>query len=113
VQVAKGVVNKKTRSQILISSLMGESLGKNFKVVSEKKGTDGVAVTVEPKGDDLTIKSIDLVVDEKASVLKTVAYKDEVGNLTTMKFSDVKFLNKENKNLFKYQPPKDAQVTNL
>lgn len=113
VQVAKGLVDKKNRSQILISSLLGDDLKKSFKVVKEEKDGDTVRLDVEPLGGSLTMKSLKLVVDGKANTLKSLSYLDDIGNLTTMNFSDVKFLKKENNKLFKYQPPKDAQVTDL
>jgi Outer membrane lipoprotein-sorting protein len=113
-QVLKGKVDKKTRSQILISSLLGkEPIEKNFKVLTEEKKDGEAKLTVEPVGSDLTIKKIDLVLDTKKKLLTQISYVDDVGNATTLKFSDVKFLNNEKKSLFKYVPPKDAQVSNL
>lgn len=113
VQVAKGKVDKKTRSNILISSLFDGEVQKNFQVLSEKKDGDVITMEVKPLHDDLTVKNLNIVVDTKENILKQVSYKDDIGNVTTMNFTDVKFLAKEKKNLFKYQPPKDAQVTEL
>ncbi|WP_374031578.1 outer membrane lipoprotein carrier protein LolA [Bdellovibrio bacteriovorus] len=113
VQVAKGIVDKKTKSHILISSLLGEDLNKNFKILKEEKDGELVNIEVQPLNDGLTVKSLKLTVKSKDNILQTISYLDDIGNLTTMKFSDVKFLKKENKKLFKYQPPKDAQVTDL
>lgn len=113
VQVARGKVNKKTKSHILISSLLGDDLEKNFKIVKETKQADGVLLEVVPRQDDLTVKTLNVLIDTKANLLKQISYHDDIGNLTMMSFSDVKFLNKEKKNLFKYQPPKGAQVTEL
>ncbi|MNJ91135.1 lipoprotein chaperone [compost metagenome] len=114
VQVARGKVDKKTKSQILISALLGnEPIEKNFKVLKEKKSGDVTTVEVAPQGNDLTIKTLNLVLNTKDKALAEVSYLDDVGNLTTMKFSGIKFLKKEDKKLFKYQPPKDAQVSDL
>ncbi len=113
VQVAKGVVDKKNRSQILISSLLGEDLKKSFKVVKEKKDGDTVHLDVQPRNGDLPMKSLRLFVDARIDTLKSISYLVDIGKLTTMDFSYVKFLKKENKQLFKYQPPKGAQVTDL
>ncbi|MBO9666740.1 MAG: outer membrane lipoprotein carrier protein LolA [Bdellovibrio sp.] len=112
-QIAKGKVDKKTRSQILISSLLGGDLQKSFKVVNEKSDGDNVLLEVSPTGSDLMIKSMNLVVDGKKSLLKEISYKDDIGNLTTMKFSDIKFKDSANNSLFKYQPPKNVPVTEL
>ncbi|MFS4458863.1 LolA family protein [Bdellovibrio sp. HCB2-146] len=109
-QVAKGKVDKKTKSQILIASLLGEDLEKNFKVVKDDKNGN---IEVAPKGNDLTVKSLNLSIDTKKSELKELSYKDDIGNLTTIKFSDIQFKSKANNKLFQYQPPKGAQVSEL
>ncbi|WP_374076405.1 outer membrane lipoprotein carrier protein LolA [Bdellovibrio bacteriovorus] len=113
VQVAKGKVDKKTRSHILISALVGADLEKNFKIVKEEKVGELVRLDVTPIYDDLTVKSLQVLLDPKENTMKEISYKDDIGNLTTMSFSNVKFQKKEKKNLFKYQPPKGAQVTDL
>lgn len=112
VQVLKSKVNKQNKSQILLSALMDrKSLKRNFQVVKDSK--DHTEVTIKPLTSDLTVSSIDLKLDQHKKILREISYKDDVGNLTTMRFSDVHFANKLPKDLFKYTPPKDAQVTNL
>lgn len=113
VQVARGKVDKKTRSHILLTTLVDADVKKNFKVLSEKKDGAEMTVSVQPLQDDLTVKDMTLKIDTKGNVLRQVSYKDDIGNVTTLNFSDVNFLKSEKKNLFKYQPPKDAQVTDL
>lgn len=114
VQVAKGKVDKKTGTHILVSSLLSADLEAHFKVLKEEK-LDGplVRLDVEPKGGDLNIQALKVVLDTKNSQMKELSYMDEIGNLTTMKFSNVKFSKKAKDSLFKYQPPKGAQVTDL
>lgn len=113
VQVAKGKVDKKTSSHILISALFGADLDKNFKVVKEDKEGELLKLSLSPRGDELTIKSLQVVVNPKQNTLDEISYMDDIGNLTTMRFSNMVFLKKTKKNLFKYQPPKGAQVTDL
>lgn len=113
VQVAKGKVDKKTRSHILISSLLGGDLETNFKILKEEKAGEQVKLFVKPTTEDLTVQDLQVVIDPKTSTMTEISYKDDIGNLTTMKFSDIAFLKKLKKNLFKYQPPKGAQVTDL
>lgn len=113
VQVARGKVDKKTKSHILLSVLVDSDIKKNFKVLDEKKDADDLIVQVAPLQDDLTVKEMSLILDVKTNTLKKVSYKDDIGNETTLSFSDVNFLKTEKKSLFKYQPPKDAQVTDL
>lgn len=113
VQVAKGKVDKKNRSHILISSLVGADVLKNFKVDKQEILNNSVKLQVTPQGNELNIKSLQLVIDAKENILQKISYTDDIGNLTTMNFSGVKFLKKQKNKLFKYQPPKNAQVTDL
>lgn len=113
IQVAKGKVDKKTRSHILISSLLGANLQKNFKIIKEQKAGQLVILDIEPRTADLTVTSLQITLDPKEKLMKEISYKDDIGNLTRMIFSNVKFLKKEQSKLFKYQPPKGAQVTDL
>lgn len=113
VQVARGKVDKKTRSHILLTVLVDSDIKKSFKVLSEKKEGEEMILAVLPLQEDLTVQDMTLTLNTKENTLKRVAYKDDIGNETTLNFSDVNFLKSEKKNLFKYQPPKDAQVTDL
>lgn len=113
VQVARGKVDKKTKSHILLSTLVGTDVKKNFKVLKEKVDGDVMTLDVQPLQDDLTIKEMSMKLDTKENTLSQISYKDDIGNVTTLNFSNVNFLKSEQKNLFKYQPPKDAQVTDL
>jgi len=113
-QVGIGKVDKKTKSQILISTLLGrDPISKSFKVLKEEKTKDSVKVEIAPLKDDLVVKSITLLLNPKEKKLMELSYVDDVGNKTKMQFSNIKFLNKEDKKLFKYQPSKSDQVSNL
>lgn len=114
VQVAKSVISKKNKSQILISSLLGQGgISENFKIIKEQKENGNIVFTVEPKTPDLSIKSLDIVVQSKLKTVNELKYKDDVGNETKMVFTNTKFKNKKNNKLFKYAPPKNSQVINL
>lgn len=114
VQVGKSKVDKKTKSQILISTLLGnEPIEKNFKVLKEEKNGDVTKVEVAPQGNDLTVKKLNLVLNTKEKALSEVSYVDDVGNLTTLKFSKIGFKKTVDKKKFEYQPPSDAMVTDL
>ncbi|UYL10615.1 outer membrane lipoprotein carrier protein LolA [Bdellovibrio sp. SKB1291214] len=111
-QVAKGKPDKKTRALMLAATLLGGDIQKTFKVTNEKKDGDIVTLSVASK-DDLPVKNIQMVLDMKKQEIKEISYTDEIPNFVTMKFSDVKLKDSIKKNLFKYEIPKDAQVTNL
>lgn len=115
-QVARARVDKKNKSKILISSLMGKtSIFENFKVLKEEKAVDVYTYTIQPKANDLNINQLKLTLSAKDKKVVEISYQDDVGNMTSMKFSGIEFKKKtgSSKNLFKYTPPKGAQVTNI
>lgn len=115
-QVARARVDKKNKSKILISSLMGKtSIFENFKVLKEDKEGDTYSYTVQPKVNDLNINQLKLSLSAKDKKVTEISYQDDVGNTTNMKFLAIEFKKKtsSSKNLFRYTPPKGAQVTNI
>lgn len=112
-QVAKGTVDKKTKSHILISSLLGADIEKSFKLKEIKSTDDLVTYEAIPKQSDLSVKNIQIVIEPKKSQIQQISYTDDIGNLTTLKFTNVKFNKKAKNSLFKYKPSKDAQVSEL
>lgn len=113
IQVAKGKVDKKNSANILISSLFGGDLKKNFKVLKKTEEDNLVKLALQPSGDDLAVKDLNVVMDKSALVMKEISYSDDIGNKTQLEFSDIQFRKKANNKLFKYTPPKGAQVTEL
>lgn len=112
-QVATGAVDKKTKSHILISSLLGADIEKSFKLKELKSTDDLVTYEAVPKQSDLSVKNIQIIVEPKTSQIQQISYTDDIGNLTTLKFTNVKFNKKAKNSLFKYKPSKDAQVSEL
>ncbi|HEY8269564.1 MAG TPA: outer membrane lipoprotein carrier protein LolA [Pseudobdellovibrionaceae bacterium] len=114
VQVAKAKVDKNTKSQILISTLIGkEPIEKNFKVVREKAEKNILSIELEPRKSDVRVKGLTLNIEVNSKLIKNISFKDDVNNTTEIEMKKTEFLSKENKELFKYKIPKDAQVTNL
>jgi outer membrane lipoprotein carrier protein len=114
VQVAKAKLDKNTKSQILITTLIGkEPITKNFKILNEKTDQDIMTVELEALSGDIRVKALSLDVNVKSKQFQKISYKDDVDNTTEITLKKTVFLNKENKDLFKYKIPKDAQVTNL
>lgn len=114
VQVAKAKVNKQTKNQILIATLLDKnSNGHKFKVLSETKQGEHTILEMKPPGEDLTVQNFRLKIEGKSQKILEISYKDDVGNLTTMQFKNIQFLSKLDGRLFQYKIPKDAQVTNL
>lgn len=112
IQVAKSKVDKNTKKQILLATLLGTSeVKKNFKVLKTDVQKDEKLYFLEPKGSDLQVK--DLVIHIANKKISAVSYKDDIGNQTEMNFKNIEFSKKDKSKLFKYTPPKDAQVITL
>lgn len=112
VQVAKSKLDKNSKKQILISTLIAkDGIKENFKVTKEEKLDEGTKVTLVPLKNELNIKNLDVVI--KNSKITSINYSDDVGNLTTFVFEKTEFSTKSSTQLFKFKVPKDAQVTNL
>ncbi|WP_168196702.1 outer membrane lipoprotein carrier protein LolA [Bdellovibrio sp. ZAP7] len=112
-QIARGKPDKKTRGQLIAATLIGGDIQKTFKVVDEKKdGETSSTLFIAPK-DDLPVKNLQMIIDLKKSEITEISYTDDLQNLVTMKFSDIKLKDSIKKNLFKYEPPKGKPVTNL
>lgn len=113
-QVVKAKVDKKNQSQILVGALLGQgAVAERFKVLSEKSTSQDVTYIIEPKDNDPKIKQLEVRIEKKSKEVVGISYNDDVGNMTTMTFSEIEFNKKKNPQLFKYRPPAGAQVTNL
>lgn len=114
VQVAKAKLNKNTKSQIFISTLLGKDpIDKNFDIISEKTADNTLSVELKPHSEDLQVKELRMDVDLKLKIIKNISYKDDVDNLTVIAMKKPELHKKVKKELFKFKIPKDAQVTNL
>ncbi len=114
IQVAKGKPDKKNKSHMIFLSLLGKDLSKNFKIQKEDKQKDGlVKLSIVPTEGQLAVKDLKLEVQTKDHTISALSYVDDIGNLTTLAFSNLKFKSKGDNKLFKFKPPKGAQVTDL
>jgi outer membrane lipoprotein-sorting protein len=112
IQVAKSKLDKNTKKQILLATLLGTSeVKKNFKVLKTDVQKDEKLYFLEPKGSDLQVR--DLVIHIANKKISAISFKDDIGNQTDMNFKNVEFSKKEKAKLFNYAPPKDAQVITL
>ena len=112
VQVAKSKLDNNSKKQLLISTLISKNgLTENFKINKEEKNNSITKIFLVPLKTDLNIKNLE--VEVKANKIIAIAYVDDVGNQTKLDLENTEFSKKSSNLLFKYKPPKDAQVTNL
>jgi outer membrane lipoprotein carrier protein len=114
VQVTKSRLAGKNKSQALFATLLTKDpLTKSFKILSSKKQADQTVYEASPLTSELTIKSLTLKISNPSKQVSEISYKDDIGNLTVMKFTDPQFKNSLDKKLFQYKPPKGAQVNEI
>lgn len=114
VQVTKTKLSAKNKSQTIFATLLTKDpITKNFKVLKSKKEDSQTIYEAEPLVPDIAVKSLTVKINNKSKEVSEIAYKDDIGNVTAMKFSDPQFKKSIDKKLFQYKPPKGAQVMNL
>lgn len=112
VQIAKAKLDKNSKKQILISTLISkDGLQRNFKLNKEEKQDFTTKYFLTPLNPELNLKSLEVNVKESKFI--SLTYKDDVGNLTHLDFEKTEFSSKTNLKIFKYKPNKEDQVTNL
>ncbi len=113
-QVTHQVLNKRNKGQVLIATLLTkEPLMKHFKVTKSELSEDSISYYADSINADINVKDFKITIIPKKKVVSEISFKDDIGNLTTMKFSNTQFKDAPEKKLFKYTPPKGAQVTKL
>lgn len=113
-QVARAKVDKKNQSQILVATLLSNKPIQDQVSVESSSVTDElVRYQTQPKNASWGIQDLNFTINRKTLVVTEIEYKDDLGNETKMVFSNVKFQKKIEKSVFKYSPPKGAQVIDL
>ncbi len=114
IQVSKSKFNKKSKAKNLIVTLLGGgNFTKSLKVKKSSEAGNNVSFEFESLPDESELKNLKIKMQKDKEIISEISYQDDIGNLTEMTFSEVKFKSKENAKAFNYTPPKGAQVTNL
>ncbi|MFP5518423.1 MAG: LolA family protein [Bdellovibrionia bacterium] len=115
IQVSKSQNIKQIQKQSLLSILLGEEkVNENFKILNEIEANGTKVISLEPLKKDLSVKNLVVKIDVKKQELTQVSYIDDLSNQTELVFKKTKFSSKKpNSKLFKYNPPKGAQVTEI
>jgi outer membrane lipoprotein carrier protein len=114
IQVTKSKNLGKNKSQTMFATLLTkEPVTKYFKILSSKKDGAQTVYETESLSAELAIRYMTLKIENSSKLVSEISYKDDIGNLTTMKFTNAQFKKEMNKKLFQYKPPKGAQVTEI
>lgn len=119
IQVARAQLGKKNQNQVMLSDILTgpkPTIVTEFDFVTEKTEGDIMTLGAKPKAKNDTTKDLNVVVDLKAKEIAEISYTDEIGNRTSMKFSEQRFIDKDRANpkkVFKYEPEKGAEVSDI
>ncbi len=102
VQVTKTKLVGKGKSQALFATLLTKDpVTKHFKVTSEKVEGGTTIYQAEALSSDLNVKNLTLKIETKSKKVSEISYKDDLDNMTVMKFSDPQFKHSLDGKLFK------------
>lgn len=114
IQVSHYKSSKAEKDSALLALLFGKSQLWNELELSDKKIDDKVTnYTLKPKDKSrLNITELKIVLDEgQTHRLQAVSFSDDLNNFTEYEFSKIKTQKSAKSKLFKYTPPKGAEVT--
>lgn len=111
VQVLKTKLNKTSRSQLILTSVLGkEPLSKFYKFVETKtNSSDALEYFLTPlKKEQAGAKEVRIVISKAKKLVTQVTYIDDVGNATVVDMKKTEFKSEVRNSLFSYKPgPKD------
>ena len=110
-QVLKAKLDsQRARSQGLIQLLTQGGLLKYFKVVGVQNVGPRVHYFLQPEKQSVEFKRAQVTINIKSEIISELRYWDNLDNETFYKFSKTRFNQSLKKSLFRYTPPKDAEV---
>lgn len=110
-QVLKTKLNKTSRSQLVLTSVLGkEPLSKFYKFVETKTNSaDELEYFMTPlKKDQALAKEVRITISKAKKLVTRVTYIDDLGNATVVDMKKTEFKSEVRHSLFSYKPgPKD------
>lgn len=113
VQVSHFQVSKAKKSSALLAVLFGESqIWSELELIERKRNKDKVIFKLKPKDKKrLEVKELEITLAGDINQLERIKFSDELDNVTDYQFSSFQFIDDEKPELFRYQPPKGAEIT--
>lgn len=113
-KVAKSKLDKKARSQIFLMSLFDEDkLVEKFEIKVDEKNEKEVLFSIDQKSADKVVYDIKMKLGIESKKILEVSFKDDIGNLTIIKFENEKMNLKKKKGIFSFKPGKNDEVTEI
>lgn len=114
VQILHSKSAKNLKNQAFLDIFMGVgNLQKKFKIESSDKKNDEITYKLVPKKKDEQVERVELKLNSRDELIKSIAFWDSLGNKTQLEFKKQEFKPEVDNEVFKFQPPKDASITYL
>lgn len=111
-QVVKtSLVDKKNKTQSLLRVLTEGGVFRFFEVTKSVEQEEMVIYFLKPSKPSPEMQKAQMMVDKNKQVIAQLKYWDALENETTYQFTSISFDQALKEDLFKYAPPKDAQVS--
>ena len=106
------------KSKLIVKFLTGiGKLSDDFNVVFSKggpvDGTGNYLVTLTPKESDFGVDKLFVTIHKETFLIIQCSFSDMYGNLTRIRFSDIKTNTKLPNSLFTFKPPQGVEVFNV
>lgn len=115
-QVIKMKTNDLKKSNAAVALLFGKgSVDLKFNLIEIKTaGKDEISYLLKPKDlKNSSLKKISVTIDTQAKRVSKIKLEDQAETVTKLTFSDSVFGTEVSKDMFKYTPPKGAEVSTL
>lgn len=112
-QVTKQQIKPGDGNAVLTSLLTQGKITDRFEIVASEKNATTATYELMPKKTDMNITKLKLKIELEKRLVRELTVWDEVGNESAFVFPEVLFFSTVEAKLFKYSPPKGAQVIQL
>jgi len=111
--VIKATNPRKSQPHAVVAFLMGQGkISDDFAVVSQtSEGPGEFKLDLKPRQNVDQVQWLTLYVDKGDRSIDKLSFEDSIGNVTELKFKNIEFDKEIKSEVFKFKPPKNADVT--
>lgn len=111
-QITKMKLTPKSQNQIFLKALFSNKIEGQFTVQKKTEEKKSLRYYLKPTEKNQSTNDVEMLIGPNDSLVE-IAYKDEIENKIIVEISKVKKSSRIPEDLFKYFPPKGAQVNEL
>lgn len=111
-QITKTKIGPKSENQVLLQSLLKNKLDTQFSISKSIQEKNGTRYFLKPTKKNQITHSLELLIT-KESVVSEISYQDEIENRIVISINKITKSQKVPSKLFKFDPPKGSQVSEI